>query len=1272
MAQYAMPTVGGALTAWAGKIALCRGLAAQGASWNPEYRARIRRADFSNDQGVDQNMFRMDGEDMEAGTRFRKRLCGSTALSALLRTVPAVLIALSFAGAAHAENDWTGGDGNWSDAGKWSQSRVPDNDPVGNFDDPTRIGTGTAGTVTVDADAAAGRLQVGGGGTLNVLGGHTLSTTNLSTVGLSGLGTGIGTMVVGGTWDAGSTGVRVGNGAGGTLTISNGGALTMANGLLSVGLNAGGDGTLNIDGGSVTNSVAALRVGYNGSTGTVTLTNGGTLSTSNLNLIGDANTAGAGTGAVTISGAGSKWTITSGTPTGYGNLVIGRGTGANGSLTVSGGGAFDYQNNAGTVWVGMNDVANDGHGGGTGSVIVTGAGSLLNSESGVVLGQGAGSSGSALIEKGATLTVQSAGSLLVGRGGEGSLTVSSGGTVNADSYMAVADGSKGSVTVSGAGSSLTVAGGAINVGIHGGDGTLTVSDGGHVTAGTYMTIGQGTKGAATIDGAGSLLTVTTGNIALGVFDGADAIMTISNGGMVTVADGAVMVGDGTVATPGHASGVLTLSKGGQLNARDMLLGSNAPEGSGTLAMSGGAKVNLTGGMEVGWNGGTGVVTLTGQGTRLESAGQIVLGHDPDGSTPTSGTLTVADGAGVKASRIVIGFASGSGTLNIGAGGAAGTIDDGTAIILGGASSVVNFNHDEANYVFANAINDWPNVGPINGAVNFLGTGTTTLTAVSDYSVATNINAGRLELAEGSSIANSSLTTVARGATLSGAGAAGNVTVANGATIAPTAGKTLTVKDLTLQSGSTYLVGIDAQGQNGKILATGTADLQSGAIVAPVVNNAFTIANGAHYALVDATGAATVGAVNTTSGSAMLSWSVLRGDDARLGLDASSIYLVADKKEVASLVSGSSAKGVAAALDSLSTSSDAGTQALLTTLSNLPTQAEVDRAVNQLTPRTALVAAATTGSMAATTAHVNVINTHAAEMRFAQAGGATGVATGDSPRGLGVWMQGLGYGGSQDQRKGQDGYDATTGGVAVGGDVQVADPLRVGAAFSYARTNVDAKNNSAGSNLDIDSYQGALYANYTGSPWYVDTTLVYGRHQYDGSRVIGFLGSRAKGSYEGDQYTAAVEGGYPLAFGKTVVTPNASLAYSLLKQDGYTETGAPGANLSVDEQTSTSLRSGLGVKLAHTFQNNTTLITPEARATWYHEFHDAAPDQTARFAAGGSAFTTTAAKPAGDSAVLGVGLTLTSSDQVSVSARYDAELKDGYVGHNGILQMRVAF
>ncbi|MCR6633092.1 MAG: autotransporter domain-containing protein [Magnetospirillum sp.] len=622
-----------------------------------------------------------------------------------------------------------------------------------------------------------------------------------------------------------------------------------------------------------------------------------------------------------------------------------------------------------------------------------------------------------------------------------------------------------------------------------------------------------------------------------------------------------------------------------------------------------------------------------------------------------------------------------GTLNV-----AGTMNFATVTASGGDNiGTVNVNQNALFYT--NAQNsgtsiiaaDWGSATNGLKAVNF-NSGTTHLDSNDYYVGQTTVNSGAtLVICSGDGCPGATLADP--GQVISGNLKIDGGTLDLGRTVAKMqAGPGSAAGDFVTTSGSVIKTTILGDGNTsgagsynlGVLKATGAVTLADGTTVVPVVNG-ITISDGARYILIDGSdvSATTVGQV-TAQNSALVTWKVLRGDDASLGQDGKDVYLVATKKEIATLVSTPEAKGAATALTSIASSNAPGVQNLIAAISSLSTQAEVDRAVKQLAPSASVAAATTSGSAAATTANINTVNARAAEVRTAQAGGATGVATGDSLRGLGLWIQGLGFSGSQDQRKGQDGFDASTGGLAVGGDVQVAAPLRIGAAFSYARTNVDAKDNSSGSGVDIDSYQGTLYANYTGSPWYVDAALVYGRHQYDSTRAIGFLGAEAKGDYEGDQYTAQIAGGYPLAFGKTVVTPNASLAYSLLKQDAYEETGAPGANLSVEEQTNTSLRSGLGVKLAHTFQSGTNRIIPEGRATWFHEFRDDAPNQTARFSAGGSSFTTTGAKPAQDSAVLGVGLTVATADQVSVSANYDAELKDGYVGHNGTLQVRLDF
>ena len=67
-----------------------------------------------------------------------------------------------------------------------------------------------------------------------------------------------------------------------------------------------------------------------------------------------------------------------------------------------------------------------------------------------------------------------------------------------------------------------------------------------------------------------------------------------------------------------------------------------------------------------------------------------------------------------------------------------------------------------------------------------------------------------------------------------------------------------------------------------------------------------------------------------------------------------------------------------------------------------------------------------------------------------------------------------------------------------------------------------------------------------------------------------------------------------------------------------------------------------------------------------------PSPTGLRVAGGGAFTTPGVKQAADSAVLGTSLNVAGPDGVSFSVKYDAELKDKYASHTGVLEARINF
>ncbi|GAB3447726.1 autotransporter outer membrane beta-barrel domain-containing protein [Insolitispirillum peregrinum] len=312
-------------------------------------------------------------------------------------------------------------------------------------------------------------------------------------------------------------------------------------------------------------------------------------------------------------------------------------------------------------------------------------------------------------------------------------------------------------------------------------------------------------------------------------------------------------------------------------------------------------------------------------------------------------------------------------------------------------------------------------------------------------------------------------------------------------------------------------------------------------------------------------------------------------------------------------------------------------------------------------------------MGAVTQALSTIQVRTDAVRVASSG--TGISSGETLKGLGVWGQGFGSTARQGERNDVSGYDADTYGLAFGADFKVIDPVRVGLSFAYANTGVDSTGDRTGSGQDIDSYIASLYGTYSGNGWYADGALTYGIHKYDATRHVAIAGAASqtlKASYDGQQVGARVEAGVPLAVGQAVVTPLASLAYNTLKQDSYGETGGSAA-LQVGSSSTDSIRSGLGAKVsARVATIGNWEISPNARAVWHHEFNTSSQDQTSAYVAGGSSFTTPGSNIATEHFNIGVGLDVASVRNTTVSAKYDADLADKYVSHSASLQLRTEF
>lgn len=225
----------------------------------------------------------------------------------------------------------------------------------------------------------------------------------------------------------------------------------------------------------------------------------------------------------------------------------------------------------------------------------------------------------------------------------------------------------------------------------------------------------------------------------------DANLTVGAGGTLTLApigvvgaDGALIVGQIEGINPPTTNSTLTIQSGGVVNAARFFVGDGAPSSAqaGIAFVTGaGSSLTINDGAAYGFQvGATGTTSLL----RIDSGAVVNAG--------SAGNLVV------QAGNAIFG---GSGTIQIGNGGASGTLNA-SEVQLINASRLV-FDHSD-NTTFAPVVTG-------SGALVKQGSGTLTLNAASSYSGATTVDAGTLRGGAANSFSGASATTVDAGATL---------------------------------------------------------------------------------------------------------------------------------------------------------------------------------------------------------------------------------------------------------------------------------------------------------------------------------------------------------------------------------------------------------------------------------------------------------------------------------------------------------------------------
>lgn len=289
-------------------------------------------------------------------------------------------------------------------------------------------------------------------------------------------------------------------------------------------------------------------------------------------------------------------------------------------------------------------------------------------------------------------------------------------------------------------------------------------------------------------------------------------------------------------------------------------------------------------------------------------------------------------------------------------------------------------------------------------------------------------------------------------------------------------------------------------------------------------------------------------------------------------------------------------------------------------------------------------------------------------------GNLGLASGNSFYGdKHVWMRPFGSVADQDASNGVAGYKANSYGLVFGVDGGLSgDALRLGAAFAYAKSDVNGQDSAAPQSGNIDVYQLIGYGSYRlDGRTAVSFQADLGQNNNDTQRNILFAGTRASASYH--SLTAHLGAGvgrtYALGAG-TTLTPTLRADYTWIKDDSYTETGAGLLNLSVNSRSSDALVVGVDGKLVHPLNDRTSLITD--LGVGYDTINDQASITSAFAGAPSAAFITTGIKPSPWIGRGAVGVEYKAQDGLTITGRYDAEWRTAFLNQTASLNLRKAF
>ena len=189
-----------------------------------------------------------------------------------------------------------------------------------------------------------------------------------------------------------------------------------------------------------------------------------------------------------------------------------------------------------------------------------------------------------------------------------------------------------------------------------------------------------------------------------------------------------------------------------------------------------------------------------------------------------------------------------------------------------------------------------------------------------------------------------------------------------------------------------------------------------------------------------------------------------------------------------------------------------------------------------------------------------------------------------------------------------GSDITLYGVALGGDVTLANGVRVGAMFNVGSGDADGQGAASVVSNDFDYFGGSIYAGYA-----IDNFSIVGDVSYttiDSDVEANTAAGKTSTSFDTTALSVGVTGQYALKVAEMDVTPHAGMRFTRIDMDDYTIDSADFGEVGQYNASSANVFSiPVGVTISKEYVTDTWTVKPSFDLTLTGNFGDDTVDGT---------------------------------------------------------------